>query len=86
MKPSTLFFSCRTPEKSTRKAGFEVCGWSLRPVFDRERNKESLSVIWALFSLYCLHTGCFQASNKRFAHVGAERQTNIHTYKHTHFS
>jgi len=47
MRPSTLFFGCKTPEKSTRKAGFEVCGWSLRPVFDWERNtasKESLPV------------------------------------------
>ena len=33
--------------------------------------------------LYCLYTGCFQASSKRFAHVGAERQTNMHTYIHT---
>ena len=42
-----LFFGCRMPEKSTRKAGFEVCGWSLCPVFDWERNmpsKESLLV------------------------------------------
>ena len=29
--PSTVFFSCRMPEKSTRKAGLEVCGWPLRP-------------------------------------------------------
>ena len=46
MRPSMLF-GCRTPEKSTRKAGFEVCGWSLHPVLDWERNtpsKESLPV------------------------------------------
>ena len=30
MRPSTLFFGSRT---STRKAGFEVCRWSLRLVF-----------------------------------------------------
>jgi len=28
MRPSTLYFSCRMPEKLTRKAGLEVRGWS----------------------------------------------------------
>ena len=30
MRPNTLFFGCRTPEESTRKAGFEVCGQVLQ--------------------------------------------------------
>ena len=25
MRPGTLFFGCRTPEKLTRKAGIEIC-------------------------------------------------------------
>ena len=82
-----LFFGCRTPEELTRKAGFEVRGRLLRPVFDWERNtpsRQSLPVHECNISLYCLYTGCFQASSKRFAHVGAERQTNIHTYIHTY--
>jgi len=41
MKPSTLFFGCGTPEESTRKGGFEVCGQSLRPVFDWKRDTPS---------------------------------------------
>jgi len=42
-----LFFGCRIPEESTRKAGFEVCERSLRLVFDWERNtplRQSLPV------------------------------------------
>ena len=72
MMSRRLFLGYTTPEDSTKKAGFKVCG----------------RLLWALFSLYCLYTGCFQASSKRFAHMGAERQTNIHTYihAHTHFS
>ena len=34
MRPSILFFGCKTLEESIRKAGFKVCGRSLRPVFD----------------------------------------------------
>ena len=41
MRPSILFFSCRMPDKLTRKAGFEICGRLLRPVFDWERNTPS---------------------------------------------
>ena len=37
MRPSTVFFSCRMPEKLTRKAGLEVCGWPLRSVFNLEK-------------------------------------------------
>ena len=33
-----LFFGFRMPEKSTRKAGVEVCGRSLRPAFNWKRN------------------------------------------------
>ena len=62
-------------------------------MYDHLRGRAYLcmSAIQALFSLYYLYTGCFQASSKRFAHVGAERQTNItyihtciHTYIHTY--
>ena len=90
MSPSALFFGCRTPEKLTRKAGLEVCGRLLRLVIDWERNtpsRQSLPVRESnigLFSLNCLYTSCFQASSRKFAHVGAERQTNIHTCIHTH--
>ena len=91
MTPSTLLSSCKTPEEQTRKAGFQVCGRSLRPVFNWERNTPSrqrcMSVIQASFSLYCLHTGCFQASSKKVYSRGC-RKTNkytyIHTYMHTH--
>ena len=86
MRPSTLFFSCTMPEKLTRKAGLEVCRWLLHLVFDWERNtrsRQSLPVrecnIQALFSLYYFYTGCFQ--DKRFAHVGEERQTNITVFE-----
>ena len=92
MRPSTLFFGCRMPEKSTRKAGFDL-RMVATPGFQLGKKHtfegELMSVIWALFSLCCLYTGCFQASSKRFAHVGAESQTNniyIHAYKHPHFS
>ena len=37
VKPSTVFFSCRMPENSTRKAGLKVCGWLLCPVFNLEK-------------------------------------------------
>ena len=32
-----MFLSCRTPEKSTRIADLEVCGWLLCPVFKLEK-------------------------------------------------
>ena len=32
MRSSMLFFGCKMSEKSTKKAGLEVCGRSLRPV------------------------------------------------------
>jgi len=70
---SMLFFDCRTPEKVTRKAGLKVCGWSL------ETHLQGCNI--GFFSLHCLNTGCFlQVLSKRFAHMGAERQTNIHTH------
>jgi len=37
-KPLNCKSYCRTPEKLTRKAGLEVCGWSLCPVLIQERN------------------------------------------------
>ena len=37
VRSSMVFFSCRIPEKLTRKAGLRVCGWSLRPIFNPEK-------------------------------------------------
>ena len=63
-----LFFSCRMPEKSLRKAGFEVRGWSLRPVFDWERStplKECLPVCECNIHRLCLaFIVCIQAAFK----------------------
>ena len=43
-----------------------------------------VSVIYALFSLYCLCTGCFQASSKGLlTWVRKDKQIYIHTYMHT---
>ena len=84
MRPSTLFFGCRMHEKSTRKDGFKVWGWSLHPVFDWERNtpsKESLPVCECNIGLYCLYTGCFQASSKGLlTWVWKDKQIYIYTY------
>ena len=94
MKPSTVFFSCTAPEKSTRKAGLEVCGWPLHLVLStgKETHLQVKAYLYAshleaLFSLHFLYTGCFY----HFKHK-TNRQTNIQTYKqtniqtHTHFS
>ena len=68
MRSSKLFFSCKMPEESTKKAGFEVCGRSLRPVFDRERNtpsRQSLPVHECNIGLICLaFIVCIQAAFK----------------------
>jgi len=50
----------------------------------RGKAYQCISVIYTLLSLHCLYTGCFHTSNKIFPHVGAERQTNIHTHTYTH--
>ena len=88
MRPSTLFFGCRTHEKLAKKAGLKVCGRSLHSVFNWERNtppRQSLPLCDCNIGfVYCLYTGCFQALSKSFAHVGMERQTNIHTCIHTY--
>ena len=53
MKPSTVFFSCRTPEKSTKKAGLEVCG---SPVLNPEKKTYlHASHLEGLFSLFLVH-------------------------------
>ena len=36
-RPSTVFVSCKTPERLTRKAGPEVCGWQLHPVLNPDK-------------------------------------------------
>ena len=41
MRPSTLFFACKMPEKWTRKADPEVCERLLCLVFDWEGNSPS---------------------------------------------
>ena len=35
--PRAVFFSCKMPEKLTRKVNPEVCGWLLRPIFNPEK-------------------------------------------------
>ena len=70
-----VFFGCRMPDKSTRKADIKVCEQLLCQVFNGERNPplmQSLPVHKCNIS-------------KRFAHMGVERQTILHTYIHTHF-
>jgi len=74
-----LFFACMTPEKWSRKTSLKICGWSLRPVFDWERNtpsRQSLPVRQVLFSHYCLHIGLF-------TWVWKDKQIYTHTYIHT---
>ena len=84
MRPSALFFGCRTHEKLAKKAGLKVCVRSLHPVFNWKRNtpsRQSLPLCDCNIGfVYCLYTGCFQALSKSFAHVGTERQKYIHTY------
>jgi len=50
VRPSTVFFSCRTP---TRKAGLEVCGWSLCTIFNPEK-KPTLRAAFAI-RMVCSH-------------------------------
>ena len=82
MKPSTVFFSCTKPAKSTRKAGLEVCGWPLQPVLStgKETHLQVKTYLYAshLEALHFLYTGCFY----HFKHK-TNRQTNIQTYKQT---
>jgi len=65
MRPGTVFFSCRMPEKLTRKAGLKVCGWSLCPVFNLEKKPTlklaylNVSHLEDLFSLYFLYKAAF---------------------------
>ena len=62
---SMVFFSCIMPEKSTSKAGLEVCEWLLQQVLDSERNllsRQSLPVQKCNIGfVYCLYTSCFHA-------------------------
>ena len=64
MRPYTLFFGCRTPEKLAKKAGSEVCGRSLRPVFDWERStpsRQSLPVRECNKGFFLAFIVCIQA-------------------------
>ena len=88
---TVVFFSCRTPTQFTRKASFEVCVESLRPSFKLGKEtafEPKLTCVYLLYRLCLAFISCIQAafSTFRFAHVGAERQTNTQTYKHTQFS
>ena len=81
-------FQFITPEKSTRKAGLEVCGWLLHPILNPEKKPtfKSLPVcksLEALFSLYFLYTGCFYDFKHSLTWFKMKRQTNMHT--NTHF-
>ena len=83
MRPSTVFFSCKMPEKLTRKAGLEVCGWSLCPIFNPEKKptfEQKLICMYvnhleALFSLYFSYKGCFCLLNGLPTWVGAYEQS-----------
>ena len=59
-----LFFGCRTPEESIRKTGLEVCGWSLCPVFDWERNTPLRQSLPEHNRLCLAFTVCIQAAFK----------------------
>jgi len=91
---STLFFGCKTPEESTRKAGFEVCGQSLRLVFDWERitpSRHSLPVHECNIRRLCLaFIICIQAAFKLqvkglLMWVRKKKQIYMHAYIHTYF-
>ena len=84
--PSTLFFGCRTPEKSTRKAGFEVCGRSLRPVFDWERNTPSRQSLPVHDRLCLAFIVCIQAAFKLQVKICSRGCGKIYIHAHTHFS
>ena len=60
------FFSCKTPKKSTRKAGFEVCGRLQHPLFNWERNTSSRQSLYSTCAwMLCLaFTVCIQAAFK----------------------
>ena len=83
MRPSTLFFGCKTPEKSTRKTGFEVCRWSTfrlgkKHALEGELTKLSLAFI-----------DCIQAAFKLqvkslLTWVQKDKQIYIQMCKHTH--
>ena len=63
-----LFFSYLSNLMSLEKA---CTNWHVTEAY----LPESLTKV--LYGLYFSHKGCF-------SHVGVERQTNIHTYIHTH--
>jgi len=78
------------PGNFVRKAGIEVWGpLQIYRVFDsgqkpihriRGRTYLCISVIYALFNLYCLYIVCFHA--KSFVCMGTETQMNIATHWH----
>ena len=81
MRPSTLVFLVvgRLKIRLEKLTSKSEDGRYARFLPDWERStpsKESLPVhecnigFVRFFSLYCLYTGCFQVSSKRFAHVG----------------
>ena len=72
---SWVLFSCKTPEKSTRKAGLEVCGWLLcfQPGNETQLQAKAylyVSNLEALFSLYFLYKDCFCHLNGLLMWVG----------------
>ena len=73
VRPNMVFFSCRMPEKLTRKAGVKVYRWSLCSIFHSEK-KPTFETVWshlqALFNLYSLYKGCFCNFNGLLMWVG----------------
>jgi len=92
MRPSTLLFGCRTPEESTRKASFEVYGWSLCPVFwlgKKHIFKAELTCAWVEYRLCLAFIVCIQAAFKLqikglLTWVRKDKQICIHACIHTH--
>ena len=73
------------PEKSTRKAGFEVCTHSFRSgkeTYLLAKAYLCVSVIQALFGLYFLYTGCFYNLMVCLCRCGKK---NSHIQTHTLF-
>jgi len=81
MRPSTLFFWCQMPEESITKAGFEVQGRSLCPVFDWERNTPSRQ---NLFVHECIQATFKLQVKGLLTWVRKGKQIYIHAYIHTH--
>ena len=81
-----LFFSCTMSEKSTKKAGFEVCGWLLRSIGKethlQRRAYLCMSAIWLAF-IVCIQAAFKLQVKGLLTWVWKEKQIYIHTHTHT---